>query len=95
MIISEKYQCLLEGKRVNFKMELHIRIEDTGILRFNQFRCSRNKLPELASKWKYQVWREHGCREMIVEKIMANNEEDIKGEVKEYEENMGRGHLPF
>jgi hypothetical protein len=82
-------------KRVNYDMELHIRIEDTGILRFNRFSCSRNKLPELASKWKYQVWREHGCREMIVEKILANNEEDIKDEVKEYEENVGRGHLPF
>ncbi|WP_341356630.1 hypothetical protein [Rossellomorea sp. y25] len=80
---------------MNFDMKLHIKIEDTGILRFNRFSCRRDKLPELASKWKYQVWREHGCREMLVEKILVNEDEDIKDEVKEYEENEGRGHLPF
>ncbi|MCA1058131.1 hypothetical protein LCL96_04260 [Rossellomorea aquimaris] len=80
---------------MNFDMKLHISIEDTGILRFNRFSCRRDKLPELASKWKYQVWREHGCREMLVEKILVNEDEDIKEEVKEYEEDMGRGHLPF
>ncbi|KAA0563682.1 hypothetical protein F0342_12825 [Bacillus sp. CH30_1T] len=80
---------------MNFEMELHIRIEDTGILRFNRFRCSRNKLPELASKWKYQVWREHGCRDMLVEKIIVNDEEDIKEEVETFENDLGRSDLPF
>lgn len=79
----------------SYDLKLHIRIEDTGILRFNKFRCTRGKLPELVSKWKYQVWREHGCREMFVEKILVNDDEDIKDDVKEFEENVGRGHLPF
>ncbi|MBW3113021.1 hypothetical protein KYJ26_14320 [Bacillus sp. MCCB 382] len=80
---------------MKYDIQLHVRIEDTGILRFNRFDCSRKKLIELASKWKYQVWREHGCRDMLVEKIQVNGDEDIKNEVKEYEENVGRGHLPF
>jgi hypothetical protein len=79
----------------SFDLDLHIRIDGTGILRFNQFRCRRDKLPELVSKWKYTVWREHGCRNMEVERIMVNNEEDIKDEVKKFENDMGRSDLPF
>ncbi|NMH68629.1 hypothetical protein HF072_07520 [Bacillus sp. RO3] len=79
---------------MKYDMKLHMRIEDTGILRFNQFNCRRDKLPELASKWKYQVWKEHGCRDMLVEKILVNDEEDIKDEVKEYEKKRGKRSSP-
>jgi hypothetical protein len=65
---------------VKYTLDLHVRIEGTGILRFNQFNCSREKLPGLTAQWVYQVWREHGCRDMKVEKVTAN-EEDIYEEV--------------
>jgi hypothetical protein len=80
---------------LKFDIELHVRIEDVGILRFNQFRCRRDKLTKFVSDWKYQVWREHGCRDMVVEQILVNHDEDIKDEVKEHEGIVGRGHLPF
>lgn len=63
-----------------YTIELKVRIDGTGILRFNRLRCSKEKLPELTAKWVYQVWREHGCRDMKVEKVTAN-EEDIKDDV--------------
>jgi hypothetical protein len=80
---------------MNYEMELHVWIEGTGILSFKQFRCRRDKLPGLVSKWKYQVWREHGCRDMLVEKILVNDEEDIKEEVETFENDLGRSDLPF
>jgi hypothetical protein len=65
---------------MKYNLDLHVRIEGTGIILFNQFRCNREKLPGLTAKWVYQEWREHGCRDMKVEKVTAN-EEDISEEV--------------
>lgn len=65
---------------MKFELELHVRIEGTGILRFNQIHCNKDKLPVLTAQWIYQVWREHGCRSMKVEKVTANKE-DIYSEV--------------
>jgi hypothetical protein len=78
-----------------FNLELYIKIEGAGISTFNYFRCRREKLPELVSKWKYQIWREHGCRDMLVERILVNDEEDIKEEVETFENDLGRSDLPF
>lgn len=78
-----------------YSIELKAIIEGTGIVLFNQFRCKRDKLPKLVSKWKHQVWREHGCRKMLVEKILVNGEEDIKKEVETFENDLGRSDLPF
>jgi hypothetical protein len=78
-----------------YTIELKALIEGTGILLFNQFRCKRDKLPELVSKWKYQVWREHGCRDILVEKILVNDEVDIKEEVETFENDLGRNDLSF
>jgi hypothetical protein len=63
-----------------YNLDLYVRIEGTGILRFNQFRCRSEDLPGITAKWVCQVWREHGCRDMKVERVMAN-EEDIKKDV--------------
>lgn len=78
-----------------FNLELYIKIEGAGVSTFNHFRCRRDKLPELVSKWKYQIWREHGCRDMLVERILVNEEEDIKEEVETFENDLGRSDLPF
>jgi hypothetical protein len=61
-----------------YVVELKVRVEGTGVIQFNEFR-GQHKLIERSQEWIYEVRKQYGYREMIVEKVTVNNE-DVTGE---------------
>jgi hypothetical protein len=62
-----------------YTIELRIRVEGIGTIQFNEFR-GNHKLEDRIHKWIYEVRKQYGYREMIVESVKVNNE-DITGKI--------------
>jgi hypothetical protein len=59
---------------MNYTVELRIRIDGIGVIQFNEFH-GKQKLIERIQKWIYEVRKQYGYREMVVEKVTVNNED--------------------
>ena len=59
---------------MNFNVEIKIRVDGIGIIQFNEFN-GKEKLVERIHKWIYEVHKQYGYREMVIEKILVNNED--------------------
>jgi hypothetical protein len=57
-------------------VELRTRVEGTGVIQFNEFN-GKHKLEERIQKWIYEVRKEYGYREMVVESVKVNGKEII------------------
>jgi hypothetical protein len=55
-------------------VELRVSVEGTGVIQFNEFR-GKHKLIERIQKWIYEVKKEYGYREMVIEKVTVNSED--------------------
>lgn len=78
----------IEGNRGLSKGEFIVRTSD--------FKKDPNfAVAVVAYEWIQQQWRESGCREMIIEKVTWNEENDITKIVKEIEPVSTKDDLPF
>jgi Leu/Phe-tRNA-protein transferase len=57
-----------------YTVELRIRIEGIGVIQFNEFH-GKQKLIERIQKWIYEVRKQYGYRDMVVECVKVNNED--------------------
>jgi hypothetical protein len=67
---------------MKYSVELRTRVEGTGVIQFNEFN-GKHKLEERIQKWIYEVRKEYGYREMVIESVKVNNEDmtdKIKGD---------------
>jgi hypothetical protein len=55
-------------------VELRVRVEGTGVIQFNEFR-GKHKLIERIQEWIYEVRKQYGYRDMVIEKVTVNNED--------------------
>jgi hypothetical protein len=55
-------------------VELRVRVEGTGVIQFNEFR-GKHKLIERIKGWIYEVRKQYGYRDMVIEKVTVNNED--------------------
>jgi hypothetical protein len=63
-------------------VELKTKVEGTRVTQCNEFK-GKHKLEERIKKWIYEVRKEYGYREMIIENVTVNNEDvtvKIKGD---------------
>jgi hypothetical protein len=58
-------------------IEVRIRVEGIGVVQFN--RLSQPLIPNVR-RWIYELKKEYGYREVVIEKVLAD-ERDITGEV--------------
>jgi hypothetical protein len=61
---------------MKYSVELRTRVEGTGVIQFNEFN-GKHKLEERIQKWIYEVRKEYGYREMVVESVKVNDKEII------------------
>jgi hypothetical protein len=59
---------------MKYSVELRTRVEGTGVIQFNEFN-GKHKLEERIHKWIYEVRKEYGYREMVVESVKVNDKE--------------------
>jgi hypothetical protein len=59
---------------MKYSVELRTRVEGTGVIQFNEFK-GKHKLEERIQKWIYEVRKEYGYREMVVESVKVNDKE--------------------
>jgi hypothetical protein len=59
---------------MNYTVELRVRVEGTGVVQFNEFR-GKHKLIERIKEWIYEVRKQYGYRDMVIEKVTVNNED--------------------
>jgi hypothetical protein len=57
-----------------YTVELRVKVEGTGVTQFNEFR-GKYKLTERIQEWIYEVRKQYGYREMIIEKVTVNNKD--------------------
>jgi hypothetical protein len=57
-----------------YVVELRIRIDGIGVIQFNEYR-GKYRIEERIQKWIFEVRKEYGYREMIVEKVTLNDED--------------------
>jgi hypothetical protein len=57
-----------------YTIELRIRVAGIGVIQFNEFR-EKHKLIERIQIWIYEVRKQYGYREMVIEKVTVNNED--------------------
>jgi hypothetical protein len=64
---------------MKYSVELRTKVEGTGVIQFNEFK-GKHRLEERIQKWIYEVRKEYGYRDMVVESVKVNNE-DITGKI--------------
>jgi hypothetical protein len=62
-----------------YTVELRVKVEGIGVIQFNEFR-GKYKLEERIQKWIFDVRKQYGYRDMVIEKVTVNNE-DVTGEI--------------
>jgi hypothetical protein len=62
---------------LTYTVELRVKVEGTGVIQFNEFR-GKHKLIERIKEWIYEVRKQYGYREMVIEKVTVNNEDITK-----------------
>jgi hypothetical protein len=70
---------------MKYSVELRTRVEGTGVIQFNEFN-GKYKLEEKIQKWIYEVRKEYGYREMLVESVKVNNEDVTDKIIAPYQE---------
>lgn len=59
---------------MTYIVELKVKVEETKVIQFNQFR-GKFKLVDRIKEWIYEVRKEYGYREVIIEWVIVNNED--------------------
>jgi hypothetical protein len=57
-----------------YTVELRVKVEGVGVVQFNEFK-GKYKLEVRIQKWIFEVRKQYGYREMIIEKVTVNNED--------------------
>jgi hypothetical protein len=57
---------------LTYTVELRVKVEGTGVIQFNEFR-GKHKLVERIKEWIYEVRKQYGYRDIIIEKVTVNN----------------------
>jgi hypothetical protein len=57
-----------------YTIELRIRVDGIGVIQFNEFR-GKHKIIERIEGWIYEVRKQYGYRDIIVESVKVNNED--------------------
>jgi hypothetical protein len=74
------------GIRVYFNLEVHLRIEGTGMLSKGRFTArKKSEIPMAAYQIIRDIKRETGYRTTLIEKVIVNGTENITEEVKKIE----------
>jgi hypothetical protein len=63
-----------KGESMIYTVELRVKVEGIGVIQFNEFK-GKYKLEERIQKWIYEVRKEYGYRDMVVESVKVNNED--------------------
>jgi hypothetical protein len=77
-------------------LKINLKISGTGLLvqdGFVNVRREEDIVPH-AHQWIRKIWIEHGCRDLIFDKVIWNEENDITDEVKKYSPKIV-DNLPF
>lgn len=71
---------------MEFSVEVHLRIDGTGMLSGGTFKArSRRQIAEAAYEYIRRIKYETGYRHTVIEKVIVNGETDITEEVKNIE----------
>ncbi|MBG9550035.1 hypothetical protein [Cytobacillus firmus] len=78
----------VEGNRGFRNGEFHVK--DSDFKKDSDFAVA-----VVAYEWIQQQWRESGCRDMVIEKVTWNEENDVTQIVREIEPVLPEDDLPF
>ncbi|MFE8704145.1 hypothetical protein ACFYKX_26615 [Cytobacillus sp. FJAT-54145] len=79
--------------RVN--IQIHYNIEGSRGLTRGEFNLREQDIPKFAYDWIERIKRETGYRKTIIEKVIVDNDKDIKEEVMKIGDIISEDNLPF
>jgi hypothetical protein len=57
-----------------YTVEIRVKVEGIGVVQFNEFK-GKHKLIGRIQEWVYEVRKQYGYREIVIEKVTVNNKD--------------------